>query len=132
MVNSWHRPCFYLCHDGDNEGAGKRKKGQAMQDNQTQILDFVSYRKKTVAKKALRTKVQTQAYEMLKVVQGLVFDYEAQMLAIAQEVAGDGWVEKHGRSPVSKSVICRRNRSSIPPRTYAAMSKKASPIPSLC
>ncbi|HKY63511.1 MAG TPA: hypothetical protein VJR29_08840 [bacterium] len=73
-----------------------------MQDKQTQILDFVSYRKKTVAKKALRSKVQTQAYEMLKVIQGLVFDYEAQMVAIAQEVAGDNWVEKHGRSPAEQ------------------------------
>ena len=69
-----------------------------MQDNNTQILDFVTYRKKSQAKKALRSKVQLQAYDMLKVVQGLVFDYEAQMLAIAQDVDGAEWVEQHGRS----------------------------------
>ncbi len=69
-----------------------------MQDNHSQILDFVTYRKKNVAKKALRTRVQLQAYEMLKIVQGLVFDYEAQMLQIASEVDGAEWVEQHGRS----------------------------------
>lgn len=62
-----------------------------------QVLDLSSFRNRKQAKKALRSKVQLQAYEMLKIVQGLVFDYEAQMLAIAAEVDGPEWVEKHGR-----------------------------------
>ena len=88
----------------------RTKKGQSMKNQanqisienqnipQAQVLDFVSFRKKTVAKKSLRSKVQRQAYEMLKIVQGLVFDYEAQMMQIAADVDGAEWVEKHGRS----------------------------------
>ena len=65
--------------------------------NLAQIIDLVSYRKQLVAKKALHKKVQRQAGELLKVIQGLVFDYEVQMMNIAAEVDGAEWVEKHGR-----------------------------------
>jgi hypothetical protein len=67
-------------------------------ENQMQVIDFVSYRNKNIAKQDLRGRVQRQAFEMLKVIQGLVFDYECQMVQIASEVDGAEWVEQHGRS----------------------------------
>ncbi|MCE9625655.1 MAG: hypothetical protein K8R69_09445 [Deltaproteobacteria bacterium] len=59
------------------------------------LIDFGAFRQKTQAKKARRAKAKVQAVEMIKIVKGLVYDYEDQMTAIAHEINGAEWSEKH-------------------------------------
>jgi len=60
-----------------------------------ELIDFGAFRQKTQAKKARRAKAKVQALDMIKIVQGLVYDYEDQMTAIAHEINGAEWSEKY-------------------------------------
>lgn len=63
-----------------------------------QVVDFGAFRQKTQQKKARRAKAKVQALDMIKVVHGLVRDYEEQMMAVAHQLDPQEWSEKYSTS----------------------------------
>src|SRR5262249_49166264 len=105
----WHPPCFIERHRDDKNPVVKKKGRMEMENlanvisveaaqNLNNLVDFVAFKNKKQAKQARRAKAQTKSLEMLLVIQGLTFDYEAQMLAVAAEIDSEEWAAKHEQS----------------------------------
>ena len=69
-----------------------------METVSAEIVDLGSFRSKTQTKKARRAKAKVQALEMIKIVEGLVRDYEEQMTYVAGQLDPQEWSEKYTTS----------------------------------
>ena len=81
--------------DAHSEEAVNEAPVVEMETESAELIDFSAFRQKTQTKKARRAKAKVQALDMIKIVQGLVYDYEDQMTAIAHELNPAEWSEKH-------------------------------------
>ena len=63
-----------------------------------EIVDLGAFRSKTQTKKVRRAKAKVQALEMIKIVEGLVRDYEEQMVYVADQLDPQEWSEKYTTS----------------------------------